>query len=246
MEWIDRGLVLSHRPFGESGTIAQLLTREHGRHAGLVRGGSRTRAQVQPGTAVQAVWRARLADHLGNWTLEPERSVVAGLMDDRLRLGALTAACALVEAALPERQPVPAVFDATEALFDALEGDVWDAAYVAWELGLLGALGFGLDLTRCAATGATEDLTHVSPRTGRAVSAEAAAPYRDRLLDLPGFLIGRGAATPGAVVRGLDLTGHFLERWLFAQSHLPVPPARTRHVEAYRTFAAKSGMNAES
>jgi len=246
MEWIDRGLVLSHRPFGESGTIAQLLTREHGRHAGLVRGGSRTRAQIQPGTRVQAVWRARLADHLGNWTLEPERSGLAGVIDDPPRLAALVSACAVLEAALPERQPMSGVFDATESLLDALEGDVWDAAYVGWELGLLGALGFGLDLTRCAATGATAELTHVSPRTGRAVSAGAAAPYADRLLPLPGFLIGRGEASPEAVLAGLDLTGHFLERRLFAQSHLPVPPARTRHVEAYRVRIARSGMNPES
>ena len=154
--------------------------------------------------------RARLADHsVATRTLEPERSGLAGVIDDPPRLAALVSACAVLEAALPERQPMSGVFDATESLLDALEGDVWDAAYVGWELGLLGALGFGLDLTRCAATGATAELTHVSPRTGRAVSAGAAAPYADRLLPLPGFLIGRGEASPEAVLAGLDLTGHF-------------------------------------
>jgi DNA repair protein RecO (recombination protein O) len=242
VEFTDRGLVLSHRPFGESGTIVQILTREHGRHAGLARGGSKLRAQLQPGTAVQAVWRARLADHLGSWTLEPERAAIAALMDQPLRLSALASACAIAETALPERQAMAGVFDATETLMDQLAGEVWDAAYVAWELGLLGAQGFGLDLHRCAATGTTEDLVWVSPRSGRAVSAAAGEPWRDRLLVLPGFLIGRGAATPDQVLAGLELTGYFVERWLYGQSHLPLPGARTRYVEAYRAWAAKSGM----
>lgn len=240
MEWTDTALVLSLRRHGESGTIAMLLTRDHGRHAGLLRG-QRQAAVLQPGTPVQARWRARLADHLGSFTLEAERSPAAGVLDDPLRLGALAAACALAEGSLPERAAVPGVHDGLRALLAALGSEHWDAVYVQWELGLLAALGFGLELDRCAATGANDALAFVSPRTGRAVSLSAGEPYADKLLPLPGFLIGRGAADPPAVLQGLELTGYFIERLLFAQAHQPVPPARTRHVERYRKFATTSG-----
>lgn len=240
MDWTDTALVLSLRRHGESGTIAMLLTREHGRHAGLLRG-QRQAATLQPGTPVAAQWRARLAEHLGGFTLEAEASPAAAVLDDPLRLGALASACALAEGALPERAPFPGVHDGLRALLAALPGAHWDAAYVQWELGLLAALGFGLELDRCAATGANDALAYVSPKSGRAVSLSAGEPYADKLLPLPGFLIGRGEADPPAVLHGLELTGYFIERLLFAQAHLPVPPARQRHVERYRKFATTSG-----
>ena len=236
MEWLDRGIVLSTRRFGETGAIASLLTREHGRHAGLVRGRGAA-ACTQTGTRVSAHWRARLAEHLGTFTLEAEGGGAAGLLDDPLRLAALVSACALADAALPERAPHPGVYDGLVALIDGLAGPYWDAVYVQWELGLLGALGFGLQLERCAATGANDALAYVSPRTGRAVSLSAAEPYRDRLLPLPGFLIGRGEAGPEEIAAGLDLTGHFIERALFAQGDKPVPAARGRFVERCRRRA---------
>ncbi|NNG05156.1 MAG: DNA repair protein RecO [Inquilinus sp.] len=241
MEWSDDGIVLSTRSHGESGIIVMLLTRDHGRHAGLARG-QKLRAQLQPGTGVRARWRARLAEHLGSYAVEPTTSAAALVIDDPLRLAALASACAVVEAAVPERAVVPGVFEGLEALLAALTGRHWDAAYVQWEIGVLGALGFGLDLKRCAASGVNDDLAYVSPRSGRAVSLSAGEPYRDRLLPLPGFLVGRGAAEPAAVLEGLDLTGHFLERNLFGQNHLPVPPARTRYVERYRRAATTSGI----
>lgn len=240
MDWTDEGIVLSTRRHGETGLIAMLLTREHGRHAGLARG-QKLRATLQPGTSVHAQWRARLSEHLGSYTLEPAHSTAALLIDDPLRLAALSAACAVVEAALPEREAHSPVFDGMMAVLDALTGAHWDAAFVQWEVGLLGALGFGLDLKRCAASGTNDDLAYVSPRTGRAVSLSAGEPYRDRLLALPGFMIGRGPAEPAAVAQGLALTGHFLERSLFGHSHQPVPPARQRYVERYRKFATTSG-----
>ncbi|MEQ8964594.1 MAG: DNA repair protein RecO [Azospirillaceae bacterium] len=245
MEWHDRGIVLSGRPHGETGVIVQLMTAEHGRHAGMVRGHRRA-AHLQPGTGVDAVWRARLAEHLGTFTLEAQDAGPAAYLGDPLKLAALASACALVETALPERQAYPAVHAGLEALIEALAGPYWDAVYVRWEIGLLGALGFGLDLERCAATGANDDLVYVSPRSGRAVSASAGEPYRDRLLSLPGFLVGRGDAPPEDVHAGLGMTGHFLDRLLFGQSHQPVPAARTRYVEAYRRFAARSGRLPES
>src|SRR4051812_20510944 len=180
MEWEDHGIVLSERRHGESGAIVSLLTAEHGRHAGRVRSthGPRTRGIFVPGNLVLASWRARLDEHLGNFTGELVTPFAAHALDDPGRLGCLTAACALIDIALPEREPHPRAFAALEGLLAEAAGMAagsagWKAAYVRWELELLGELGFGLDLTHCAVTGATEDLRYVSPRTGRAVCAQA-------------------------------------------------------------------------
>lgn len=240
MDWQDEGIVLATRPFGETATIVMLMTAEQGRHAGLVRG-QKIRQLLQPGTPVSANWRARLADHLGTMTVEPSAGVATEIYDDPMRLAALASACALVHDAVPERAPYPNIHHGLVSLLELLPGEVWDAAYVQWEVQLLKSLGFGLDLTRCAATGRNDQLAYVSPRSGRAVSLSAGEPYRDRLLPLPGFLIGRGEADPAAVLKGLDLTGSFIERGLFGQSHLPVPGARTRYVERYRRFVTSSG-----
>ncbi|HYG90251.1 MAG TPA: DNA repair protein RecO [Azospirillum sp.] len=235
MEWTDQGIVLSGRPHGEAAAIVTLLTREHGRHAGLVMGGrsKSQRGHIEPGTVVAARWRGRLAEHLGNYVLEPVRGYAAGVLDDPPRLAALTAACALVEAALPEHEPHSALYDGLCALLEVLDiAPAWAEAYVRWEVGLLAELGFGLDLERCAVTGTVggvnDYLAFVSPRTGRAVSVSAGEPYRDRLLPLPGFLIGRGVGGTEEVAAGLRLTGYFLERHLL---NAPLPPARERLVE---------------
>jgi DNA repair protein RecO (recombination protein O) len=239
VDWRDDGIVLTVRPHGETALITGLLTREHGRHLGIVHG-QRRRAALPPGTLVAAQWRGRLADHLGTWTLEVDRTPAAAIMDEPLRLLALVSACAVLDATLAERQPVPGVFEGTLAFLETLPTPHWDAAYVQWEVGLLGALGFGLDVSRCAVTGVNDHLAFISPRTGRAVSLSAAAPYLDRLLPLPGFLIGRDAATPKSVVEGLALTGHFVERHLFAQAGQLPPEARTRFVESYRRSVLRS------
>lgn len=238
MEWSDQGIVLSARPHGEGSAVATLLTREHGRHGGLVMGGrsSRQRGTLETGTLVAARWRGRLAEHLGTFTLEPVKGYSAAWLDDPLVLAALTSACALVEAALPEHEPHPALFDGLLALFGLLDTPAWAEAYVRWELGLLAELGFGLDLDRCAVTGANDYLAYVSPRTGRAVSAVAGEPYRDRLLPLPDFLAGRGGGGPLEVERGLRLTAHFLERHLL---NGPLPPARLRLRERYANAVAR-------
>lgn len=248
MEWIDEGFVLSARRHGESAAVVHLLTRAHGRHAGLAHGGagSRGRGLYQAGNRISARWRARLAEHLGTFTGELVRANAAGLMDDPVRLSALSAACAIADATLPERQPYPTLFDALAALIDTLHGSAeWPAAYVRWELGLLEVLGFGLDLGSCAATGRNDDLAYVSPKTGRAVSLAAGEPYRDRLLPLPGFLIGRGAADAAAVRDGLRLTGWFLDRHVFAPHSRRMPPARERFVERFsRTGTTSGGISA--
>ena len=246
MDWIDNGIVLSARRHGESHAIASLLTRAHGRHAGLVHGGwgRRGRAALQPGNAVQARWRARIPEHLGTFTLEPILSSAARLFHDPLRLAALASACALADAALSEREPHPATHDALGLLLAALERDDagWPETYVRWEVRLLADLGFGLDLKSCAQTGTDADLAFVSPRTGRAVSTSAAGPWRDKLLPLPEFLAGTDGRNPAvawanprariktieAIAQGLALTAHFLERHVFAPHGRTMPAARRR------------------
>lgn len=238
MEWVDEGIVLSVRKHGETSAIAMLLTRRHGRHAGLVRGGigKAARGVLQPGNRVEARWRARLAEHLGTLVCEAVHAYAAAVLDDPDRLAALSAACAVAEAALPEREPAAAVHDGLLALLGAIENGVWPVAYVRWELGLLAELGFGLDLTECAATGRNDQLAYVSPKSGRAVSLAAGEPYRERLLVLPPFLVdGAGnGATAADLSNGLRLTGHFLERHVFAPAGTSMPAARRRLEERLR------------
>ena len=221
------------RPHGESAAIIEVLTAAHGRHAGVVRGGASRRmaATLQPGTGLALEWRARLDDHIGSFTVEPLKSR-AHLLADRLALAGLLSACALLRAALPEREPHPALWAATLGLFDRLGEPGWTSAYLRWELRLLEELGFGLDLSACAVTGATEGLAYVSPKTGRAVTARGAGDWADRLLPLPAGLTGTGVLDAGAVVAGLALTGHFLDRGLRPVLHdRPLPEARARFLD---------------
>lgn len=235
MEWHDRAIVLGVRPHGETSVVATLLTASHGRHAGLVRGGrSRRHAGVlQTGNIVAARWRARLADQLGTLVIEPEEAVASALLGDPLRLACLASACALAERTLAERLPCKTLFTATQVLARQLRQDDshWDAAYVRWELGLLDVLGYGLDLRCCALTGSTEDLVWVSPRSGRAVSAAAGEPWKEELLDLPGFLVGAPGSGPDDILAGLRLARHFLEHHVLAGERTGLPPARQRLVD---------------
>jgi DNA repair protein RecO (recombination protein O) len=230
MEFSDDAFVLSARPHGETGAIVELLTQMHGRYAAHVAGGAsrRMRAYLQPGARVLASFRSRTFEQLGSATLEPVGEGPAALFDDPLALNGLAAAAALVAAALPEREPHPGAFLAFDALFGALAAsEIWPAVFVRFEAGLLEELGFGLDVSRCAATGSMDDLIYVSPRTGRAVSRAAGAPYRDRMLALPPFLLSsQGGLAAGDVGLGLTLTGHFLEQCVFGPLNRPLPPAR--------------------
>jgi len=244
MQWQDNGFVLAARRHGESGLIVELLTRDHGRHAGLFRGGQspRARAMLQPGNAVAAMWRGRLDEHLGTMSCEPVRAYAAHFLDDPDRLAGLTSATALVMAALPEREPHSDVFASFTRLIEALDSAAeWQASYVRWERDLLGALGFGLDLGRCAETGVTADLAYVSPRTGRAVSRAAGQPYHGKLLHLPRFLWCDTPANEGQLALGMSLTGYFLAYHLFAPQGRTLPAARTRLAERMR-LAAISGQ----
>jgi DNA repair protein RecO (recombination protein O) len=235
MEWNDEAIVLSARPHGETGAILELLTHSHGRHMGLVRGGAsrRIKPTLQPGNAVHVQWRARLSEHLGSFTCELARARAGELMDSREGLAGLNAFAAVCCAALPERQAYTGVYDAGVLLLDAMmaqDAVHWLPLYVRWEAGLLDALGFGLDLSECAATGATDDLAYVSPRSGRAVSRAGAGIYAARLLRLPAFLSGESSDVPEAaeIAAGLRLTGYFLMERVLRQHGRDMPAARIR------------------
>jgi DNA repair protein RecO (recombination protein O) len=246
MEWHDRAFVLTARRHGENGAIVELLTEEHGRHAGLVRGGQspKLRAVLQLGNEVAAVWRGRLSEHLGTIACELVRPHAAGLLDDPDRLAGLTAAAALVAAALPERELYPDVFASFEGLLRALDSAAdWPARYVGWERDLLAALGFGLDLGRCAVSGTTIDLAYVSPRTGRVVSRAAGLPYRDKLLVLPRFLWCDEPADRRQIELGMMLTEHFLVHHVFVPQGRTLPAARSRLAERMRRAATASTMD---
>ncbi len=238
MEWRDQGILLSSRRHGETSAIIEVFTPEHGRHAGVVRGGaSRKMAPVlQPGAQLDLTWRARLEDHLGSFTVEPVRSRAAASMGDRLALAGLNAACALLLFSLPEREAHPALYARSEQLFDLLgQSDVWPLAYLRWEMSLLEEMGFGLDLSTCAVMGArANDLSFVSPRSGRAVSRAGAGDWADKLLPLPACLLGEGGDDHD-ISEGFRVTGHFLSNHLAPElGNVPLPAARARFVERFR------------
>lgn len=225
MEWRDEGVILSVRRHGETSAIAEMLTSGHGRVLGLVRGGrsKQQRPVLQAGNTVQAVWRARLEEQLGTFTLEPLDLKAGAIMEAPFRLAGLATLTSLSQL-LPEREPHPRLYEALRIVLEAIDhDDVWPALLVRWELGLLDELGFGLDLSKCAATGARDNLVYVSPRTGKAVSAEAGEPFRDRLFRLPSFLREGGAATPRDVIEGLRLSAYFLQRHLFEPRGVSFP-----------------------
>lgn len=229
MEWEAPAIVLDARAHGEGDAIAAVMTEAHGVHRGLARGGfSRGRAALwQPGNLVQVRWVGRLAEQLGSFSAEMVHPAAALAMDDPLALAMLSAACSVTEGALPEREPHPDVFDGLLHLLARLPtGAEMLAEYVRWEAVVLRELGYGLDLSACAVTGATVGLTHVSPRSGRAVTREGAGDFADRLLKLPGFLVGGNIAEAADWRDGLILTGHFLARDAFGHQHRPLPPAR--------------------
>jgi len=232
MQWSDEAIVLSARSYGESSYVVQLFTPTQGRHAGLIRG-RKGLSLIQVGNQVQAGWKARLSEHLGNFVLELTQPYAALVMDNSAKLSALMAACALVEGSFPERAPHPEMYHSLCSVLAALvQNEDWQRAYVDFEHTLLNELGFGLDLSECAATGITEDLVYVSPKSGRAVSRDAGEPYKDKLFALPRFLTSNAQqATNSDITASLSLTGYFLEKYRENVAHKPLPDARRRLVE---------------
>ncbi|WP_334128721.1 DNA repair protein RecO [Sneathiella sp.] len=257
MQWIDSGILVSLRKHGENSVIIHAFTRDHGRAAGLVRGGvgRRLRGILQPGNELRLSWRGRLAEHLGSFTVEAEKTRAGLLFEAGDALIAASTALSLLDIVLPEGEAHPALFEATGLLLDAL-GDApehWPLLLARWELGLLHEIGYGLDLSHCVVTGATADLVYVSPKSGRAVSREAGRPYHDRLLPLPAFL-RRAALGPEAAealppdeiseadfLSALRLTGYFLEKFMAGHHPKAQLAARGRMMAA---LARKYGENA--
>ncbi len=245
--WTDTAVILHVRPYGEGAAVINILAREHGRYAGYVYGAQGKQNILQPGNLVTAEWKARLREQLGTFALELEKAYASGVMDSPLKLAALLSACSLAEAALPERESNPGQFEGFKALCDLLQGDQWAEAYILWEIAFLREMGFGLDFSKCAATGTADNLVYVSPRTGRAVSAQAGEPYKEKLLELPGFLTGNlqiGDNNPyGEILKGLDLTGYFLVNKLFGDTAGPFPEARISFRSRIEKLAAQGDMD---
>ncbi|QQG35203.1 MAG: DNA repair protein RecO [Micavibrio aeruginosavorus] len=234
--WKDQGIVLSVRPHGENGAVVALLTEQHGRHIGYVRGAhsARMRGLLQPGNLVSAEWGSRVAESMGTFELELHTALAVAVMDDSLRLGALLSACALCDASLPERESHCGLFYGMLALLQTLETENWGPSYVMWELAFLRELGFGIDVSKCAAGGDSKTLTHISPKSGRAVSAKAAEPYLDKLLTLPHFLRPqRSGGDDADVLTGLRMTAYFLEHWAFVHHTQGLPESRVRFQERF-------------
>ena len=243
MNWTDDGIVLGLRPLGENGAILDALTREHGRHLGLVRGASskRLKGALEPGNVLKLQWRARLDQQLGSYVIELAAARAAQFFNDGLKLAGLAAACAVTATTLPEREVHARVFEALDATLVAIaekSSPSWVADYVRFEIVLLEDLGFGLDLSECAVTGARAGLVYVSPKTGRAVTDAAGAPYRQQLLRLPPFLSPEGSAASGRdLADGLALTAFFLERMALEPQGLRFPAARVRFFERVGALA---------
>ncbi|MCO6384986.1 DNA repair protein RecO [Oceanicola sp. 502str15] len=233
MEWREEGVLLTARPHGENAAIIEVFTSSRGRHAGVVRGGAGRRMApiLQPGAQLDLSWRARLEDHLGAFTVEPIHARAAGVLGDRRALAGLGAVTSLLSFVLPERAAYPGLYTRSLTVLDLIEeaSQHWPLAYLRWELALLDEMGFGLDLTCCAATGATEGLAYVSPKTGRAVSVAGAGDWAPKLLPLPPCLMGEPPESPGELMQGLETTGYFLEHQLRATlGEKPLPGARGR------------------
>jgi DNA repair protein RecO (recombination protein O) len=238
MEWTDEGIILGTRRHGETSLIVELMTPDHGRHLGLVRGGRSRKLQplLQPGNSVRATWRARLDEHLGNYALEATALRAATLIENAAGLYAVQALAALLRL-LPERDPHPQLYEGLAASLDWLADPlVAGALLIRFEVQMLNELGFGLDLERCAANGTNDDLAFVSPKTGRAVSRAAGEPYKGKLLALPAFLTRAGALSPNAseLGQGFDLTGYFLARHVFEPRGIAPPEARASLIALVR------------
>jgi DNA repair protein RecO (recombination protein O) len=241
MEWRDEGLITGLKKYGETSVILETMTKMHGRHLGLVKGGrsKRMHAMLQPGNQIEIVWRARLDEHLGTFAVEATALRAARLLANAEALHALNLITSLLRL-MPERDPHPNLYRAASLIADELDtSEHIPAMLVRFEMIILAELGFGLDLDTCAATGGHEDLIYVSPKSGRAVSREAGEPYHDKLLALPTFLRDDRHAIkppPCDIRAGFKLTEYFLMRDLFAPRGLPMPEAH----HAYLAEISKS------
>ncbi|MEM7046062.1 MAG: DNA repair protein RecO [Pseudomonadota bacterium] len=242
-QWEDEGILISLRPYQDHAALASVLTAHHGRHAGLVR--SLRRAPLV-GSLVDAQWRGRLSEHLGNYQLEPRQVFAAPIFAAPLRLLCLQCVCAMIDVGLPERASDERFYLQTKAFFSKLEDEHWLSFYALWELAFIETLGFGLDLAACALTGVRENLAYISPRTGRAVTREAARPWARRLLPLPAlFLLGEPTGALDTdwdqALRGLQTTGYFLHYRALEGAPARIHQARRQLIRRLRRAPSPQG-----
>ena len=250
-EWVDKGIVLSVRKYGEKGLIANVLTEEHGRHLGWLsnRSNNNILSHIQPGNIVSVSWKSRLIEQMGNYKIELISSVSGKMFDDKLKLQALSSLCALIEKILPERQKYQEIYNATLAfinlllLDDNIKMNHWIEGYVKWEVGILSSIGFSLNLNECAVTGTKDNLYFVSPKTGKAVSKEGAGNFASRLLALPNFLGGVKPVNLNfyhEILLGLKITTYFFENKLLISINNDInnclPKSRDRFIEMVEKF----------
>ena len=236
INWEDEAIILKVTAFGESSAVVNIFTAKNGKYAGLVRGAKTQamRSLLQIGNIVKATWRARLSEHLGTFKFEPIKSMATNFFDDPLKLLGLTSAVAIIDQALPDREPAAEVWHGLLALLETITDHdeyIWLAAYIRWEIGFLGETGFKLGLDKCVVTGDVENLSFVSPKSGCAVSDGAGDQYRDKLLPLPSFLTSKGFKAPKEFSEGLELTEYFFQRHVFGVYNKPIPSPRQRLFE---------------
>ena len=230
----DQGIILSVRPHGEGGAVVHVLSEKHGKCGGYVNGAQssgRLKSILQQGNIVSFDWQSKADGQLGRFDLELETDIATVIMNTPQAISAVQSACGLIDMFLPEREEHPSLYHGTIALLQAMKGEQWPAVYIVWEMAFLKELGYGIDLSVCAVSGETENLTHVSPKTGRAVCAREAEPYRHKLIEIPQFLQGHDLAE-GDIEKGLKMTGYFLvHRLLQHSSFTALPNARIQLFE---------------
>jgi DNA repair protein RecO (recombination protein O) len=244
MEWRSVGILLAARKHGETSLIIDTFCPGHGRYLGVVKGGaSRKFAPIlQVGAQLDLTWKARLQDHLGSFKVELVRARTVHAMSDRILAAGLTSVSTILSRVLPERQAYDNFYRTTEDLLDLLnQPNIWPIAYLRWELELLTVLGYGLDLSKCAVSGSTEKLRYVSPRTGRAISEQAAGEWVSKLLHLPSIIL-KGSGNSDSIIDGLKLTGYFLTKKVFNELSVRSPVSERQRFVDLLSQKASSGF----
>ena len=244
MEWRSVGILLAARKHGETSLIIDTFCPGHGRYLGVVKGGaSRKFAPIlQVGAQLDLTWKARLQDHLGSFKVELVRARTVHAMNDRILAAGLTSVSTILSRVLPERQAYDNFYRTTEDLLDLLnQPNIWPMAYLRWELELLTVLGYGLDLSKCAVSGSTEKLRYVSPRTGRAISEQAAGEWVSKLLHLPSIIL-KGSGNSDSIIDGLKLTGYFLTKKVFNELSVRSPVSERQRFVDLLSQKASSGF----
>ncbi len=238
MRWESEGIVLGFNLHNEKSYILEVLTKEYGRHKGLIRGihSKNLRSIIEPGNEVKALWSGRLETHLGNFTIEPIKSWSSLILSKKDKLTALSSLCSLISLTMAEKQPNELIYYNSKEMIKKISSDEdnWIREYINWELGLLSEIGYGIDLSKCAVTSKKDELVYVSPSSGRAVTLEGAGSYKDRLLKLPNFIVSHEYEYDNNdIMNGLELTEYFLRKRFFEPNNLNFPQSRNRLKEIF-------------